>query len=240
MDGAADHHPAGREATVSILIGSEHSLFREAIKAALEREADCHVVGEAADGLQAISEARRVGPDVALLDVRMARCDGVKATRLLKEKAPDCRVLLLADGDDHYSLLPALQAGAKGFVTKGSPLAELIGATRAVHRGETVVPGRLLGPLLDQLLHRRSQQDQVMRKIARLTKREREVLAQLVEGGNNAVIARKLVISPETARTHIQNILGKLDVHSRLEAVALVTESGVIDSLSFDTDTTED
>ena len=120
------------------------------------------------------------------------------------------------------ALFDAMQAGANGFLTKAIPLRKLIRSTRAVLRGETIVPPAMLGHLLSQLVENRSEQNKVMRRLSRLTRREREVLALLVEGGDNDLVANRLVISPETARTHIQNILGKLDVHSRLEALSLV------------------
>jgi len=113
-------------------------------------------------------------------------------------------------------------------LTKESPLSELIYASRAIDRGETVVPPRMLGPLLTRLIHRRSERDDAMRRVSLLTRREREVLALLAEGADNGGIAAALVISPETARTHIQNVLNKLGVHSRLEAAAFVRETRVL------------
>jgi DNA-binding NarL/FixJ family response regulator len=120
-----------------------------------------------------------------------------------------------------------MQAGASGYLTKATPLAQLIEATRAVLRGETIVPPAMLGDLLSQLIQSRERQNDVLRKLSRLTRREREVLALLVEGADNDLVAQRLVISPETARTHIQNILSKLDVHSRLEALALILQNNI-------------
>lgn len=128
-------------------------------------------------------------------------------------------------------LLEVLDAGANGYLTRDAPLAELIRATRAVHGGETLVPPKMLGPLLSSLLRRKRDQDRAFERLARLTVREREVLALLAQGSDNDGIARALVISPQTARTHIQNILGKLEVHSRLEAAAFVTRSGLLGNL---------
>jgi DNA-binding NarL/FixJ family response regulator len=217
---------------LKILLAEEQSLFREAVKVALSSQDDFLVVSEARDGLQAVSEADRTRPNVALVDAYLPNCDGVRATRLIKEAVPECRVLLLlANEEDHRTVVKGLEAGASGFVTKEAPLSELIDAARAIHRGETLVPPQMLGALLSQLIQRRREQDGAIRRMARLTRREREVLARLAEGADSDGIAQILVISPETARTHIQNVLSKLGVHSRLEATAFVIHNGLLDEL---------
>ena len=222
---------AESDAVVRILLADEQSLFREAVKAVLESEPDLRVVAEARDGLQAVAEAERTRPDVALLDRGLPNCDGVRAAALIKAKVPNCRILLLTEEEDQGALIDALKAGATGYLTKECPLQDLIDAARAVHRGETLVPSQMLGPLLAQLIRRRREQDEALRKASRLTRREREVLALLAKGGDNDVIAQSLVISPETARTHIQKVLAKLGVHSRLEAAAFVTRNGILEDL---------
>lgn len=214
-----------------ILLADEQSLFREAVKVILSGEEDLIVVGEARDGLQAVAEAERIRPDLALLEADLPHCDGVRATLLIRERVPDCKVVVLADHEDERLLVEALDAGASGYVTKESPLANLIEATRAIHRGEMHIPPRMVATLLSRLLHRRREQDEALRRVARLTRREREVLALLAEGADNDAIARSLVISPDTARTHIQNLLSKLGVHSRLEAAAFVTRNGILEEL---------
>jgi DNA-binding NarL/FixJ family response regulator len=138
---------------------------------------------------------------------------------------------VLGVDEDCRRLVDLLDAGANGYLTREAPLAELIDATRAIHRGETLIPPRMLGPLLSALLHRRKEQDHAHDRLSRLTRREREVLALLASGADNESIAGVLVISPQTARTHIQNILGKLSVHSRLEAAAFVTQNGIYPEL---------
>src|SRR5918996_1911071 len=217
---------------VRILLADGQSLFREAVKVVLESESDVGVVAEARDGLQAGAGAERLRPDVALLDVNLPNCDGVRATALIKERVPECRVVLLANEEDQRTLVEAVEAGASGYLTKESPLAELIEAARAVHSGETLIPRRMLGPLLARLIQRRREQDGALKKTARLTRREREVLAMLAEGADNDAIAQALVISPQTARTHIQNVLNKLGVHSRLEAAAFVIQNGILGELA--------
>jgi len=218
---------------IRIVLADEQSLFREAVRVVLESEPDLEIVGEARDGLRAVAEAERTTPDIVLLNADLPNCDGIRATRLIKEASPESRVLVLSTDEDLVILADALEAGASGYLTKTCPLSELIDATRAIHRGETLVPARMLGPLLARLIHRRREQDEASKRLSRLTRREREVLGLLAEGISNEGIAQALVISPETARTHIQNVLGKLDVHSRLEAAAFARQNGLNDELEL-------
>jgi DNA-binding NarL/FixJ family response regulator len=207
------------------------SLFREAVKVVLESEPGLEVVAEASDGLEAVAEAERTRPNVALVDLNLPNGDGIRATDLITEQVPDCRVVVLADEEDERVLVDAIEAGASGYMTKECALSELIEATRVIHAGETLIPRRMLGPLLSRLILRRREQDEALRRAARLTRREKEVLALLAEGADNDTIAQRLVISPQTARTHIQNVLAKLGVHSRLEAAAFVMQNGILDDL---------
>jgi two-component system NarL family response regulator len=215
---------------VRILLADRHALFREAMRTVLETEPDLRVVAEARSGLEALAEAERTLPNVVILDIDLPMSDG-RTTSMIKERVPDCRVLVLSAKEDYRSLTEVLDAGANGYLTKEAPLAELIHATRAVHNGDTLIPSQMLGPLLSGLLRRKNDQDRAYQQIARLTRREREVLVLLAEGADNEGIARALVISPQTARTHVQNILGKLAVHSRLEAAAFVTQKGILADL---------
>jgi DNA-binding NarL/FixJ family response regulator len=213
---------------INVLIADEQSLFRQAVRSALETEDDLTVVAEAGDGLEAIEAADRFSPHIALIDTELPKVNGISATRTMRERVPGCKVLVLSNHQDQAALFDAMQAGANGYLTKAIPLAELIEATRAVLRGETIVPPAMLGDLLSQLVQSKERQNEVLRRLSRLTRREREVLALLVEGADNDLVAQRLVISPETARTHIQNILSKLDVHSRLEALALVLRNNIV------------
>jgi DNA-binding NarL/FixJ family response regulator len=220
------------DGTVRVLLADGHSLFREAMRVVLDAQDDLSVVAEAADGVQALAAARETDPDVGLVNLELPNSDGLHTTATLIDAVPSCRVLVLSDQEDEDLLVMALEAGASGFITKGSPVHELISATRRVHAGEAVVPPQMLGGLLGRLIARRRERDQALRLMAKLTPREREVLALLARGADNAGIAQPLVISPETARTHVQNVLGKLGVHSRLEAAAFVTQNGLLDELA--------
>ncbi len=218
---------------IRIVLADEQSLFREAVRAVLENEADIEIVGEARDGLRAVAEAERTTPDMVLLTSDLPNCDGIRATHMIRERLPETRVLVLSTDEDLGVLVDSLEAGASGYLTKMCPLSDLIEATRAIHRGETLVPPRMLGPLLTKLIRRRREHDEAAKRLGKLTKREREVLGLLSEGLSNEGIAQAFVISPETARTHIQNVLGKLGVHSRLEAVAFARQNGLHEELEL-------
>jgi DNA-binding NarL/FixJ family response regulator len=216
---------------IRVLLAEGQSLFREAMRVVLETQPDFRVVGEAADGMHAVAEAQRTEPDVALIDAHLPNGDGIRVSSLIAERVPGCRILVLCEQEDERTLISSLEAGAIGFVTKGSPIGELIEATRRIHRGETTIPPQMLGAVLARLITRKREHDDAIRQLGKLTRREKEVLALLAQGADNAAIAQPLVISPETARTHVQNVLGKLGVHSRLEAAAFVVQNGLLDEL---------
>jgi DNA-binding NarL/FixJ family response regulator len=218
-------------ARIRVLLADEQALFREAVKIVLEAQRDFSVVAQAGDAVYAVAEAERTRPDVALVDTELPNLGVEELTRRIKRSVPECGVVLLSPRAELGTLVSSMEAGASGYLTKDSGLDQLVEAARAVHRGETLVPSKMLGPLLDRLIHRGRDEDEAMRKLSRLTRREREVLALMMQGADNAVIAQTLTISPETARTHIQNILGKLGLHSRLEAVAFVSGNGIVNRL---------
>lgn len=222
--------PEGSD-SIRVLIADGQPLFRDAVMAVLESQDDLTVVALAGDGVQAIHEAERVRPDVAIVDLNLPNSDGIRTTTAVRERVPACRVLVLADADDQTSLLAAVEAGASGFLTRESPLAELISAARTIHGGETLIPGRMLGSLLSNLVRRRREQEVAFRLAVALTRRERVVLGLIAEGADNDQIARILVISPQTVRTHIHNLLVKIGVHSRLEAAAFVRRNRIREEL---------
>ena len=217
---------------IRVMLADGQSLFREAMRVVFETQPDFHVVGEAADGMQAVAEAERTEPDVALIDANLPNGDGIRASSMIAQRVPGCRILVLCEDEDERTLISSLEAGGTGFVTKGSPIGELIETTRRVHKGETTIPAQMLGALLARLITRKREHDDALLRLGKLTRREREVLALLAQGADNAGIAQPLVISPETARTHVQNVLGKLGVHSRLEAAAFVVQNGLLDDLA--------
>jgi DNA-binding NarL/FixJ family response regulator len=217
---------------IKVLLADAQGLVREAFRSVLESTEDIVVVAEAADGVQAIAEAERTRPDVALVDADLPNRDSTHTTLAIRERVPGCRVLVLSERGDESTLATAIEFGASGFLTKGSPITELLDAVRAVHLGDTLVPPRMLGSLLQRLIHRRREQDDAVRQLSRLTRRERQVLGLLAGGADNDRIAQALVISPETARTHVQHVLNKLGMHSRLAVAAFVVTNGLVDELA--------
>jgi DNA-binding NarL/FixJ family response regulator len=217
---------------IRVLVAHSQSLFCDAVRSVFERERDLKVVGMARDGVQAIGEAQRVRPHVAIIDLNLPNCDGIRVTRTVTGRDSDCHVVVIADEEDETTLLNSVEAGARGYVTQNSPLEELIEAARAMYRGEVLFPKGMLTSLISRLVRRGREQDTALRRMSCLTRREKEVLALVAEGSDKDEIARLLVISPETARTHIQNLLRKLEVHSRLEAAAFAMHSGILEELS--------
>jgi DNA-binding NarL/FixJ family response regulator len=215
---------------IQVLIAADYGVFRQAVRNVLERETDVRVVAEAGFGRDAVIGGERTRPNVALLCFSTSD-DGFAVTAAMRERVPSCRVIVLTDEPDDVALRRAIEAGAAGYLTKASGMAELIEAIRSVHRGDTLVPPRMLGPLFEGLIsHRRGQRD-ALRQLSLLSPREQEVLRLLVDGAGNDEIGRSLAISPQTARTHIQRVIRKLGVHSRLEAVMLATQSGFVADL---------
>jgi DNA-binding NarL/FixJ family response regulator len=217
------------ERRIRVLVADEQSLFRGAMRNVLEAEEDLQVVAEAGNGFQAVAEAERTSPNVVLLSEQITNFDWPKTTVLLRQRVPSSHVLILGQTEDGETLVDAMEVGAAGYVTKGTSLAEVLDGIRAVYRDGILISPRLLPFLIGGLLRRRQGHDDANAPLATLTKRERQVLPLLARGADNSAIARTLAISPETARTHVQNILKKLRLHSRLEAAALARRVGLLD-----------
>jgi DNA-binding NarL/FixJ family response regulator len=217
---------------VQVVVADTQALFREAVTKSIERMPGFRVVGAAGDQLQAIAIVETTRPDVVLVADSLEH-GGQDAARLIGERAPQTRVVLLAEREDVDALISALEVGVRGCVTKSSKVPELIESLNAVARGETVIPRSMVGGVIDGLIGRDRERQEALQKIAKLTPREREVLALLAEGLNSQKIASRLVISPETARTHIQKILNKLGIHSRLAAATFAAQPMRLQLLSM-------
>jgi DNA-binding NarL/FixJ family response regulator len=218
---------------VSILLGDRHPLFQEAVRSVLEGEPDLQVVATAGDGNRVIAEAERHRPHIALLSANLLNCDGFSATALIRSRVPTCRVVILAGDRDNVALARAIEAGAGGSLPQDCPLTEVIAAIHAVHRGDVLIPPNMLGDLIERLSGRHNGRDQARRLVSSLTRREREILGLLAQGADNEAMADELFISPQTARTHVQNVLAKLGVHSRLEAAAFVNRHALREELEL-------
>jgi DNA-binding NarL/FixJ family response regulator len=214
-----------------VLVAAEHGLVRDAIRSALQREDDFSVVATASDGPAAIAAVEEHAPDVAVLSADLPGLDGVQTSCQIKAYAPECAIIVLTDAHDQRLLTDGLYCGARGYLTKDCSIEDLVGAIRAVAGGETLIPPDMLGPLLTDLIDRRREHEGALMKLSTLSTREREVLALVTRGLKTSEVTEALVISPDTARTHIQNILTKLGLHSRLEAATFVIENGLLDTL---------
>lgn len=198
-------------------------MFAEGLARSLRDCPDIEVVGCASTGREAEERARQEVPDVVLMDFGLPDQDGARTTRAIRAAAPDVKVVMLTSLVDDSVVLSAIDAGCSGYVTKDKQVSELVEAIRAAHAGEALIAPAMLVRLLPRL--RRSYQGLG----SDLTVREREVLALLAEGLPNKDIAGRLVVSLNTVRTHVQNILTKLQAHSKLEAVAVAAREGIID-----------
>jgi DNA-binding NarL/FixJ family response regulator len=213
---------------IRILIADQHSLFRQALRDIFDRETDLRVVADAGDEALTLTEVQRTTPDIVLVDAGLLGPNSTDTIERIRELEPDCRVVVLSSVEDGETLAKVIESGAHGYLTKDCALSEVMAAARAVHEGDTLVPPGMLGDLLSRLIRRRRFHEEATSRLSNLSRRERQVLALLAEGGNKETIARALVISPETVRTHIQHVLAKLGVHSRLEAAAFAIQGGIV------------
>lgn len=217
--------------TIRVVLVDDQELIRVGFRLVLEAEDDISVVGESADGLDAIDVVLTARPDVVLMDVRMPRLNGIEATARIVELVPDARILVLTTFDlDEYAF-GALSAGASGFLLKDAQRSELIAAVRALHRGDAVVSPRVTREMLTQWVRPRAQssaQAHVEDPTKALTERERDVFLSMARGLSNAEIATELFLSESTVKTHIGRILAKLQARDRVHAVILAYQAGLL------------
>jgi DNA-binding NarL/FixJ family response regulator len=211
------------------VIADDQGLVRVGLRKVLEVEPDTEVVGEAADGQQAVTAAGRLHPDVMLMDIRMPALDGIEATRRIVHSDPTVRVLMLTTfGLDSY-VYEALRAGASGFMLKDAPPEEIAAAVKIIASGEALLAPSVTRAVIDEFArHPASVPKRVPAPVASLTPREREVLDLLVAGLSNPEICDRLVITDATAKTHVARILQKLGVRDRVQVVIYAYESGVV------------
>jgi DNA-binding NarL/FixJ family response regulator len=214
----------------TVLIADDQALVRVGLRKILEAEPDLGVVGEAADGEEAIGEARRLGPDVVLMDIRMPVLDGIEATRRLVQAHPGTRVLILTTfGLDTY-VYEALRAGASGFMLKDAPPEEIAAAVRIVASGEALLAPAVTRAVVEEFARRPVPKEPAALPavLSELTPREREVLDLLARGLSNPEIWAQLVITEATAKTHVARILQKLGLRDRVQVVIYAYETGLI------------
>ena len=212
-----------------VLIADDQALIRVGLRKILDAEPEVTVVGEAADGQDAVSEARRVQPDVVLMDIRMPVLDGIEATRRITRGQPATRVLILTTfGLDNY-VYDALRAGASGFMLKDAPPEEIAAAIRIVASGEALLAPAVTRSVIEEFArHAPAPASTPSPALEVLTPREQEVLELLARGLSNPEICERLVISEATAKTHVARILQKLDLRDRVQAVIHAYETGLV------------
>jgi len=214
---------------VRLLIADDQELVRTGLRTILQGVEDFEVVGEAGDGLSAISQTTHLKPDLVLMDIRMPHLDGVEATARIRASEPAPRVILLTTFDLDQYVYAGLRAGASGFLLKDTLAAELVAAIRAVLAGDAVIAPSATRRLIERFLEAAPPDPAGQAAaLAPLTTREREVLTLLGRGLSNAEIAHRLYLSEATVKTHVGRVLGKLGLRDRIQAVVLAYETGLI------------
>jgi DNA-binding NarL/FixJ family response regulator len=214
--------------TIRVLIADDEAIVRDGLRAIVELEDDLEVVAEAADGAEAVERARTIGPDVALVDIRMPTMDGLEATRRLLALPNPPRVLVLTTFDRNEYVYEAMKAGASGFLLKDVRRGQLTDAIRQVIAGDTLIAPAITRRLIEEFCRRPSAQDARHQELVDLTPREVEVLTLVGQGLSNSEIATTLVIAETTVKTHVARVLGKLGLRDRAQAVVIAYETGLI------------
>jgi DNA-binding NarL/FixJ family response regulator len=213
--------------TISVVVADDQRLVRTGFRVILDAEPDITVIGEAADGAQAITLAKQLSPAVMLLDIRMPNLDGLAAARIILAESHS-QVLMLTTFDTDEYVYAALRAGASGFLLKDAPSEQLVSAVRSVARGDALIDPAITRRLIQQFVHAARPATELPESLSTLTARERDVLRQVAQGLSNGEIAAELVIEESTVKTHVTRILTKLDLRDRVQAVVLAYETGFV------------
>jgi len=207
-----------------ILLADDHVLFREGLAGLIHSQTDLQVVGQAGDGLEALTLARDLQPDVVVMDIKMPVCDGLEATRLLRSALPDVCILILTVHDEDEKLFEAVKSGANGYLLKNTSSAEFLDALRATLAGDGWLPPRLAARLLEEFARQTNAAPHASAPAwANLTPRESEVLGLLATGASDKQIAARLSVSLHTVKSHVRSILAKLHAVNRRDAVRIAT-----------------
>jgi DNA-binding NarL/FixJ family response regulator len=226
----ADAAPAASGDPIRVLVVDDHALFRRGLEMVLEQEPDIEVVGEASDGSEAVEKAVETAPDIVLMDVRMPKRGGIDACTSIKDAVPSTKIIMLTISDEEADLYDAIKAGAMGYLLKEISIEEVASAIRAVHGGQSLISPSMASKLLNEfatMIKRTDERQQL--PTPRLTDREMEVLRLVAKGMNNRDIAKQLFISENTVKNHIRNILEKLQLHSRMEAVVYAVREKLLE-----------
>lgn len=218
------------EERIRIIIADDHELFRRGLRMVLEDDDTIEVAGEAGDGEKALELARDEVPDVVVMDVRMPALSGIEATRQIKDELPHTKILMLTISDEEDDLYQAIKAGANGYLLKEISIDEIASAVRSVQNGQSLISPSMASKLLNEfatMIKKEEEKQQV--PAPRLTPREMEVLQHVAQGMNNREIAKSLFISENTVKNHVRNILEKLHLHSRMEAVVYAVREKLLE-----------
>ena len=213
-----------------VLVCDDHALFRRGLQMVLDQEADLELVGEASDGVEVVEKAQELMPDVILMDVRMPKRSGIEAAAAIKDVLPHVKILMLTISDAEADLYEAIKAGASGYLLKEIPIDEVADAIRSVWAGQSRISPSMASKLLTEFAAiSKASEEKPQVPTPRLTDREMEVLRLVAQGMNNRDIAKTLFISENTVKNHICNILEKLHLHSRMEAVVYAVREKMIE-----------
>ena len=219
--------PAGR---IRVVIVDDHALFRRGLDRVLSDEPDIEVAGEAADGVEAVARVRELTPDVVIMDVRMPRATGIEAARTIRAMVPDTKVVMLTVSDLEEDLYEAVKAGVNGYLLKEVAIGEVADAVRAVAAGHSLVSPSMASELFTEFNALAERAEDRQRALSpRLTERELEVLKLVAKGLSNREIGGELFIAENTVKNHVRNILEKLQLHTRMEAVVFAMREKLLD-----------
>ncbi len=216
---------------IRVLVADDHTIVREGVRLLLDAQPDIEVVGEAADGLQAVKLIRQFRPDLVVMDIQMPNLNGLEATREIKREFPQIQILALTMYESDEYFFQVLNAGASGYVLKKAASADLLSAIRAVHSGDVFLYPSVARRLVSDYLTRVKTGEE-QNSFDGLTAREHEVLKLIAEGHTNQAIADKLVISPSTVQTHRTRIMQRLNLHNRAELIQYARRKGLLDNAS--------
>lgn len=213
---------------IRLLVADDHKIFRQGIKKLLEEEADLQVVGEAADGREAVKKATELKPDLVLMDIAMANLNGLEATKQIKKVLPETKIIMVTMHKNEEYILQSFQAGASGYILKEGAVEELVHAIRSIHQDKSFLSPTISKTLIDAYL-RKMETGKTETPFDLLTDREREVLQLIAEGYTNREVAKALFISVKTVEAHRAHIMQKLNIHDVAKLVKYAIQKGLVD-----------
>jgi DNA-binding NarL/FixJ family response regulator len=214
---------------IKLIIAEDEPVARQAMARLFDLETDIEVVGDAENGEVATDLARRVLPDVILMDIRMPKLDGIKATQIIKQEMPSVAIVILTIYDDDTNVFQAIKAGAIGYILKDSPIDDALHAVRAAYRGEGIMHPAIAGRVMKEFARLHNERSADLEMFADLTDREREVLKLIAQSKRNSEIAEALFISEKTVKNHVSNILFKLQANDRTEVALYAAKHGLVE-----------